>query len=114
MQEKQAQTQTQTQTQCSDPRCPIHGQLKARGSRLTGLVVSSKAKKTAIVKVDYTLYLYKYERYLRKHSRIAAHNPECIGAKVGDTVSVAETRRLSKTKSFAIMGVLKQHEARTA
>ncbi|MDE1873839.1 MAG: 30S ribosomal protein S17 [Candidatus Micrarchaeota archaeon] len=100
----------ENKAKCNDPRCPVHGQLKTRGSRLIGLVVSSKAKKTAIVKVDYTMYLYKYERYLRKHSRIAAHNPECIGARVGDTVSLAETRRLSKTKSFAITGVLKQKQ----
>ncbi len=93
--------------ECNDPRCPIHGQLKTRGTRLSGLVVSSKAKKTAIVRIDYTLYLHKYERYLRKHSRIAAHNPECINAKAGDMVDLAETRRISKTKSFAITGIVK-------
>jgi small subunit ribosomal protein S17 len=92
---------------CNDPRCPIHGQVKTRGANLTGLVVSAKAKKTAIVKINYTLYTYKYERYLRKHSRVAAHNPECINAKQGDEVSIAETRRLSKTKSFAITAVTK-------
>ncbi len=92
---------------CDDPRCPIHGRLKTRGTRFAGLVVSSKAKRTAIVKIDYTIYLYKYERYLRKHSRIAAHNPDCINAKAGDTVNVAEARRLSKTKSFAITGIVK-------
>ncbi len=87
---------------CNDPRCPIHGQVKTRGARLTGLVVSAKAKKTAIVKINYTIYTYKYERYLRKHSKVAAHNPECINAKTGDVVDIAETRRLSKNKSFAI------------
>ncbi|MCL5238894.1 MAG: 30S ribosomal protein S17 [Candidatus Marsarchaeota archaeon] len=95
------------ENKCDDPRCPIHGQLKTRGTRLAGLVVSSKAKRTAIVEIDYTIYLYKYERYLRKHSRIAAHNSDCIGAKAGDTVNLAETRRISKTKSFAITGILK-------
>ena len=40
---------------CNDPRCPIHGQVKTRGAYLSGLVVSSKAKKTAIVKIT-TLY----------------------------------------------------------
>lgn len=93
--------------ECKDPRCPIHGRVKTRGARFAGLVVSSKAKKTAIVEVDYTIYLYKYERYLRKHSRVAAHNPECINAKLGDVVSLAETRRMSKTKSFAITGIIK-------
>jgi small subunit ribosomal protein S17 len=93
---------------CNDPRCPIHGHIKTRGAYLSGLVVSSKAKKTAIVKIDYTLYTYKYERFLRKHSRVAAHNPECINAKPGDVVNLAETRRISKTKSFAITGILKK------
>lgn len=93
---------------CNDPDCPVHGSLKVRGARFTGPVVSSKAKKTAIVRIDYTMYLHKYERYLRKHSRIPAHNPECIGAKTGDIVNIAETRRLSKTKSFVITDIAKQ------
>lgn len=93
--------------ECKDPKCPVHGQLKTRGARLSGVVVSSKAKKTAVVRIDYTMYLYKYERYLRKHSRVVAYNPECINAKAGDMVNIAETRRLSKTKSFAITGVVK-------
>ena len=93
--------------ECNDPKCPVHGSVKTRGAHLSGLVVSDKAKKTAIVQVDYTIYTYKYERYLRKRSRIAAYNPECINAKTGDTVDIAETRRLSKTKSFAITNVIK-------
>ena len=92
---------------CNDSHCPIHGSMKARGARFTGPVVSSKAKKTAIVRIDYTMYLHKYERYLRKHSRIPAHNPECINAKVGDIVDIAEARRISKTKSFVITGIAK-------
>lgn len=75
---------------------------------VTGIVVSDKVKKSAIVKLDYTRYIYKYERYLRKRSRIPAHNPECINAKLGDTVNMQETRRLSKTKSFVITGIEKK------
>ncbi|VVB76801.1 30S ribosomal protein S17 [uncultured archaeon] len=93
--------------ECKDPKCPIHGSLKTRGAHLSGLVVSDKAKKTAIIQVDYTIYNPKYERYLRKRSRIAAYNPDCIDAKTGDMVDIAETRRLSKTKSFAVTKVVK-------
>ena len=75
---------------------------------MSGVVVSNKAKKTVIVKVDYTRYIYKFERYLRKRSHIPAHNPECMGVKQGDTVGIAETRRLSKTKSFVVTNVIKQ------
>lgn len=85
----------------------MHGSLSTRGSQLEGRVVSAKAKKTAIVEIDYTRYIYKYERYLRKRSRIPAYNPDCISAKEGNIVSIAETRRLSKTKSFVVTGIVK-------
>ena len=69
--------------ECKDPKCPVHGSLKTRGARLSGLVVSDKGKKSAIIEVNYTIYTHKYERYLRKRSRIPAYNPECINAKSG-------------------------------
>ena len=94
--------------ECTDPRCPIHGGQRFRGMQFEGLVVSDKAKKTVIVEVDYNRFVYKYERSLRKRSRIPAHNPDCIGAKLNDTVSIAETRRLSKTKSFVVTNVVKK------
>ncbi len=93
---------------CHDPKCPIHGSVKTRGALLTGKVVSAKAAKTAIVEIGYTVYLHKYERYLRKRSRIPAYNPTCLAAKAGDTVQIAETRPLSKTKSFAVVDVIKR------
>ena len=98
--------------ECKDPKCPIHGSLKTRGARLTGLVVSDKGKKSAVIEVNYTIYTHKYERYLRKRSRIPAYNPECIGAKSGDLVNIAETRRLSKTKSFVVTDVVKPKVSR--
>ena len=94
--------------ECNDPRCPIHGGLKYRGMQFEGKVVSDKAKKTVIVEVDYTKYVYKYERSLRKTSRIAAYSPECIGAKTGDVVVISETRRLSRTKSFVVTKIIEK------
>ncbi len=96
--------------ECNDPHCPIHGTLKTRGAELEGLVVSDKAKKTVIIEREYTKFVYKYERSLRKRSRIPAHNPECIGAKTGDRVKIAESRKISKTKSFVVTGILKKSE----
>ncbi|MGC8676262.1 MAG: 30S ribosomal protein S17 [Candidatus Micrarchaeia archaeon] len=93
---------------CNDPKCPIHGSLKTHGAVLTGKVVSSKAAKTAIVEIPYTRFLYKYERYLRKRSKIPAYNSQCISAKAGDIVKIAETRKLSKTKSFAVIEIVKR------
>ncbi len=93
--------------ECTDPRCGIHGGATPRGIQLTGRVVSDKAKQTVIVEMDFARYMYKYERFFRKRSRIPAHNPACINAKTGQIVNIAETRRLSKTKSFVVMGIVK-------
>ncbi len=92
---------------CSDEKCPWHGKLSVRGKILEGKVVSVKSAKTAIVERHYFHYLPKYERYERRHSRIAAYNPECIAAKEGDVVRIAECRPLSKTKAFVIIEVVK-------
>lgn len=91
---------------CDDPKCPWHGKLSVRGKILEGIVVSTKAEKTAIVLRDYLHYVPKYERYERRRSRIPAYNPECISAKEGDRVRIAECRPLSKTKHFVIVEVL--------
>ncbi len=93
--------------ECNDPKCPIHGMLKTRGNEIEGVVVSDRAKKTVIVEHAYTTFLHKYERSLRKTSRIAAYNPECINARAGDTIIISETRRLSKTKSFVVTKIVK-------
>ncbi len=53
-------------------------------------------------------YLKKYERYELRRSKVHAHNPECIDAKVGDRVLVAETRPISKTKSWVVVAVTKR------
>ncbi len=82
--------------------------LKTRGNEIDGVVVSDKARKTVIVEHAYTTFLHKYERSLRKTSRIAAYNPECINARTGDTVLISETRRLSKTKSFVVTKIIKK------
>jgi small subunit ribosomal protein S17 len=94
--------------ECNDVKCPIHGHLKTHGMELQGVVVSDKAKKTAVIERSYTIYLHKYERSLRRTSRIAAYSPECIGAKTGDTVRIAGTRRLSKTKAFVVTQIVKK------
>lgn len=88
---------------CEDPKCPFHGTLPVRGKVIEGVVVSSKAQKTAIVEQHYLHLIPKYERYERRHSRIAAYNPECIAAKEGDKVKIAECRPLSKIKHFVVV-----------
>ena len=73
-----------------------------------GEVVSNRAQKTAIVKWHYYNYVPKYERYERRNTKVAAYNPECLSASIGDTVTIAECRPLSKTKQPAECHLPKQ------
>jgi len=88
---------------CDSQKCPWHGLLKVRGRVFKGRVVSSKAFNTAIVKWDYYKRIPKYERYERRNTKVAAHNPSCIAANVGDIVRIGECRPLSKSKRFVVI-----------
>ncbi len=82
--------------------------ISVRGALLEGKVISTKMPKTAIVEIKSVRYVPKYERYEKVRSKIKAHNPEEIGAKEGDLIKIRETRKLSKTKSFTIVKILKR------
>ena len=88
---------------CLDKNCPVHGQISIRGKTLQGVVVKKKAIKTAVIQMEKTKYIRKYERYMKKTVKIPVHCPECMDINIGDIVLVGETRKLSKTKSFVIM-----------
>ena len=88
---------------CSDPRCPFHGTLPIRGKILEGLVKSEKMQNTVIVEINTMKFIRKYERYERRHKRMAVHKTECITVKKGDKVKFAECRPISKTKNFVII-----------
>lgn len=88
---------------CEDSKCPFHGRLKVRGQVLEGRVVSDKMHSTVVVEREYYRYLKKYERQEKRRSRINAHNPSCIDAKIGDVVKIIECRPLSKTKNFVVV-----------
>jgi len=90
-------------TTCNDPCCPFHGKLSVRGQTIEGVVDSVKMNKTVIVKRDYLKYEKKYERYMKKSARYAVHAAPCISLKVGDPVTIAECRPISKTVAFVVI-----------
>jgi len=92
----------QPKEDCKGKNCPWHGHTKIRGRVFKGTVVSAKGANTAIIEWNYYNFVPKYERYERRKTRIAAHNPKCISAKIGDIVNIGECRPLSKSKSFVI------------
>ena len=88
---------------CSDDNCPFHGELPVRGQIIEGTVASTAMEKTVVVEREYDVYVPKYDRYMKRRSRVAAHAPTCFDLQVGDTVRIAETRPLSKTKSHVVV-----------
>ena len=68
---------------CKDAKCPFHGSLTVRGRQLTGTIVSTKMRKTAVIEFDRLYFLPKYERYEKRRTKLKVHNPECISAKDG-------------------------------
>ena len=91
-------------TTCDDPNCPWHGSLRVRGVLLEGVVEKLKANKTAVVRHDYLHYDSKYKRYEWRRTRKHVHVPPCISVKIGDKVIIGETRPLSKTVKFVLLG----------
>ena len=80
--------------------------IKLHGKEFVGVVISDKAAKTVTVEWERRRLIPKYERYERRYSRVYAHNPITINAKLGDKVRIKETRPLSKTKHFVVVEVL--------
>lgn len=70
----------------------------------TGRVVSNKMDKTVTVLVERRVKHPVYGKYITRSSKIHAHdeNNECG---MGDTVIVAETRPLSKLKSWKLVSI---------
>lgn len=93
--------------ECNDKNCYIHGSVRVRGGRFTGKIVSDKGKRTVIVERSGIQFITKYQRRAKIRSKTPAHNPDCVSAKEGDMVSVGETRKLSKTKAWTVLEVLK-------
>ena len=70
--------------------------------KLKGTIVSDKMDKTVVVEVTGLKKHPKYERRFRVSKRYKAHDPE-NSHKVGEHVVIAETRPISKTKSWKIV-----------
>ena len=93
---------------CEDSNCPFHGTISLHGRIFTGVVVADKMHKTITVAWERRVKVHKYERYEKRYSKVKAHNPECIDAKLGDKVRIMETRPLSKTKNFVVIEILEK------
>jgi small subunit ribosomal protein S17 len=72
-----------------------------------GKVVSAKADKTIVVRVDVTRRHRMYKKIIRESTTLHAHD-ERNDANEGDLVRVIETRPMSKTKRWRLTEVLER------
>ena len=94
---------TEPEESCSDENCPFHGSLSVRGQTLEGTVASTSMDKTVVVEREYDVFVPKYDRYMKRRSRVPAHLSPCLDVEEGEEVRIAETRPLSKTKSHVVV-----------
>jgi small subunit ribosomal protein S17 len=84
-------------------------QRSERGKRKirTGSVVSDVMDKTVVVEVRDSAQHPVYGKIVRRNKKLKAHDErnEC---KAGDTVRIAETRPLSKSKRWRVVEILEK------
>lgn len=68
---------------------------------LTGTVVSNKMQKTVVVAVTRLTKHPKYQKQYKVTNRFKAHDEQ--GHRVGDKVTIQETKPLSKDKRWKVV-----------
>jgi len=74
---------------------------------LTGRVVSNKMNKTIAVEVERLVKHPRYGKYIRRTTKLLAHD-ETNDSREGDTVTIAECRPLSRSKSWRLVSVVER------
>lgn len=77
---------------------------KTTARTLSGKVVSNKMNKSITVLIERQVKHPIYGKYIKRSTKVHAHdeNNDC---NIGDTVTIQETRPLSKTKSFTLVNI---------
>lgn len=78
------------------------GQRKVR----EGIVVSDKMDKTVVVLVERLVQHRVYKKYVRQRKKYKAHDPD-NRCRIGDQVSIVETRPLSRDKRWRVQNIIK-------
>lgn len=70
---------------------------------LQGVVVSDKTDKTVVVKVERRFTHPLFKKTVRRSKKYQAHD-EANQYKIGDIVSIEESKPISKTKRWVVIG----------
>jgi len=77
-------------------------EVKPKGKVLSGVVTSDKMKDTVVVSVSSYEKHPKYGKFIKSQKKFKAHDAGNT-CKIGDKVTIRETRPLSKTKFFMVI-----------
>ena len=95
-------TEEPGQAVVSPPRPP-----RPRRAVRVGVVTSAGRDKTISVVVSYQVQHRKYGKYLRRRTRLHAHDPDNQAAE-GDRVEIAACRPYSKTKHWRLVRIIEK------
>lgn len=77
-----------------------------RRQKRVGEVTSTGGEKTIRVVVDNLVKHAKYGKFIHRRTKVAVHDP-LSAAKLGDTVEIVPCRRISKSKSWRLVRVVR-------
>ncbi|MGI8827458.1 MAG: 30S ribosomal protein S17 [Chloroflexota bacterium] len=78
----------------------------------TGQVVSDRMEKSVVVAVEMLVKHPLYKKRVRRTHRFQAHD-EANEARVGDVVRIAETRPISKNKTWRLLEIVRKSDHTT-
>jgi small subunit ribosomal protein S11e len=96
-----------------DKKCPFTSGTSIRGRILKGIVLSTRMKRTIVVRRDFLHYIRKFRRYEKRHKNTPAHASPAFRIKEGDVVQIAQCRPLSKTVRYNVVTVEPARFAKT-
>jgi len=73
----------------------------SKKSTVVGRVVSTSMDKTIVVEIKRRIKHPLYKKFISKTTKLIAHD-EDNSSKVGDVVSLVQSRRISKRKSWSL------------
>ncbi len=74
---------------------------------LTGKVISDKMDKTITVLIERRVKHPIYGKYVKRSTKLHAHD-ETNQCRIGDLVTIRETRPVAKTKNWALVEVVER------
>ena len=81
----------------------------SKKSTVIGRVVSASMDKTIVVEIERRIKHPLYNKFISKTTKLMAHD-EDNSSKVGDVVSLIQSRPISKRKSWSLKKIIKEEK----